>query len=296
MKTKENVVTLDRTDGGGSSRQEKLGRILQEAGRLDEAGVERVVALQATQDLPFGEAALQLSLITADELRSALARQFAYPCVGTDGDAFSAELVVACAPTHPCAEEIRTLRTQMMVRWHNERNERRCIAIVSPGSGDGRSYLAGNLAVAFAQAGDRTLLIDADLRRPRQHGIFKLSNRVGLSTLLAGRGDHGGALPAPGFGALSILPAGPQPPNPQELLLRPALGSLIERVLPAFDVVLIDTPAAASSADAQGIALRAGAALVVARKDSTRVDDIIGLAGRLRDSGTAVLGTVYNGF
>ena len=296
MASKENVVALDRTDSVGSNRQERLGRILLDSGKIDEAGIEEVITLQTAEDLPFGEAALRLSLITADELRTALARQFAYPCVAIGTAALGDELVVAHAPAGALAEEIRTLRTQIMVRWYNERNERRCIAIVSPGNGEGRSYVAANLAAAFAQSGDRTLLIDADLRSPRQHRIFNLSNRVGLATALAGRADHGAVQPIPGFGALSVLPAGPQPPNPQELLLRAAFVSLIERVVPAFDVVLIDTPPAYSSADAQGIALHAGAALIVARRDRTRLQGVVGLAGQMRDNGTAVLGTVYNAF
>lgn len=296
MGAKENVVPLDRPDGAGPGRQERLGRILLESGKLDEVAIERVITLQEAEDLPFGEAALRLSLITADDLRAAIARQFAYPQVAADDAALSPELVVARAPADPCAEEVRTLRTQLLLRWHSEGSTRRCIAIVSPGAGEGRSYVAANLAVAFAQSGDRTLLIDADLRTSRQHRIFNLPNRTGLATVLAGRADHGPVQQVPGFAALSVLPAGPQPPNPQELLLRPGFVALLERVIPAFDVVLLDTPAAFGCADAQTVALRAGSALLVARRDHTRVAGVVGLAGQMHDDGTSVLGMLYNAF
>ena len=278
------------------SRPEKLGRILFDAGKIDESGIERVAQLQAAEDLPFGEAAMRLSLITAEELRTALACQFGYPGATPDLMALSPEVVVAHRPTDACAEEIRTLRTQLLVRWQNDSRSRRCVAIVSPERGEGRSYVAANLAVALAQAGDRTLLIDADLRSPRQHRIFNLSNRVGLATVLAGHAEQGAVQQVSGFGTLSVLPAGPQPPNPQELLLRPAFAALLDRVMPVFDVVLIDTPAAFSCADAQGVATRAGSALLVARKDRTRVAGVVGLAGQLHDDGTPVLGMLYNAF
>src|SRR5258706_15677072 len=89
--------------------------------------------------------------------------------------------VVAYEPFHPRAEELRALRTQLLMRWSNAGARHRALAIASPGAREGRSYVAANLAVVFSQLGERTLLVDADLRTPRQHRIFNVPDRIGLS-------------------------------------------------------------------------------------------------------------------
>ena len=122
-------------------------------------------------------------------------------------------------------EHLRSLRTQLSLRWFE--NQQAALAIVSPGSGEGRSWIAANLAVLFAQTGKRTLLIDADLRRPRQHALFGIPERNGLSSILAGRAGLDGLTEIPGVPDLTVLPAGVVPPNPQELLARPLFQRLI---------------------------------------------------------------------
>jgi chain length determinant protein tyrosine kinase EpsG len=168
------------------------------------------------------------------------------------------------------------------------------LAVVSPGSGEGRSYVAANLAVAFAQLGERTLLIDADLRAPRQHRIFNIPDRIGLSAVLSGRADCSAVVAIPQFGTLSLLPAGACPPNPQELLLRPALAALLGDLSSEFDVILFDSPPASLYADAQSLAFRAGSAIVVTRKDHTSIADAASTIRALKDTGTRVVGTVFN--
>jgi len=208
----------------------------------------------------------------------------------------AAELVVAREPFHPCAEELRALRTQLVIRWDRAGVRAPRLAIVSPGAREGRSYLAANLAVAFAQLGERTLLIDADLRAPRQHAIFGVAGERGLAAVLAGRAGRDALVALPDFGSLSLLPAGAPPHNPQELLSRPALASLLHELRPDFDVVLLDTPAARACADAQSIAYRAGHALVLARRHRTRLADAAAVIRDLGATGTQVVGTVCNAF
>lgn len=273
----------------------RLGGILAAEGKLDAADIERVLRLQQAEGLRFGEAALRLGLVSAEDLHRAVARQFDFPAPLPGGDA-SAELVVARAPFHPCAEELRALRTQLQIRWSNAGVNPRLLAIASPGTGEGRSYVAANLAVAFAQLGERTLLVDADLRSPRQHRIFGLPERAGLSAVLSGRADRGALLPLPDFGPLSILPAGAVPPNPQELLSRPGLAALLRELRAEFDVILFDTPPARHCADAQSVAFRAGHALVLARRHHTRLADASAVVRELGDTGARVLGTVCNAF
>jgi protein-tyrosine kinase len=273
----------------------RLGGILAAEGKLAEADVERVLRLQQAKGLRFGEAALRLGLVSAEDLHRAVARQYDFPAPLAAGGA-GAELVVARAPFHPCAEELRALRTQLQIRWSNAGVNPRLLAIASPGSGEGRSYVAANLAVAFAQLGERTLLVDADLRAPRQHRIFGLDAGAGLSAVLSGRADRGALLPLADFGPLWILPAGAVPPNPQELLSRAGLPALLRELRAEFDVILFDTPPARQCADAQSVAFRAGHALVLARRHRTRLADASAVVRELGDTGARVLGTVCNAF
>ena len=98
---------------------------------------------------------------------------------------YSEELVAAYQPFSQQVEALRALRSQLMMRWFNETNK--SLAVVTANAGEGGSYLASNLAVMFSQLGERTLLIDANMRNPRQHIIFNLKENRGLSDILAGR-------------------------------------------------------------------------------------------------------------
>ena len=297
-KMKENVLPIERAAGHPPPvRDGSLGSILVEDGKLGERDVAEVVALQRDEGLRFGEAALRLALITPDDLHRAIARQYGFPSPLSRSDGISSELVVAYEPQDPRAEELRTLRTQLLIRWHNTGIRRqRMLAVVSPGRGEGRSYVAANLAVVFAQLGERTLLIDADLRSPRQHRIFNINSRIGLSSVLAGRADRDAVVPVTALGSLSILPAGARPPNPQELLLRPAMAGLLDDLESDFDVILFDTPPAAHYADAQSLAYRAGSAMVIARRDHTRIADTASVVRDLNEAGTHIVGTLFNSF
>jgi protein-tyrosine kinase len=297
MNARENVLPME-----GSGRilvrdDRRMGSILAEQGRLGSGDVERVMELQQVEGLRFGEAALRLGLITAADLHWAIAKQYGLlPPLVPGSVSIASELIVAQEPFHPGAEELRALRTQLLIRWSNAQVKQRLLAIVSPGSGEGRSYVAANLAVAFSQLGERTLLIDADLRTPRQHLIFNVADRIGLSAVLSGRADSSAVVVVPEFGTLSLLPAGACPPNPQELLSRLGLAVLLHELRTEFDVILFDTPAAKLYADAQAVAFRAGSAMVLARRDHTHLADTKIVIRELGDMGTRVVGTVFNAF
>ena len=296
MKFQENVLPIEGSGDVIARQDGRLGSILAEEGKIGAGDIERVLELQHIEGLRFGEAALRLGLIAADDLRSAVAKQYGLPHLLPGERSISSELVVAYEPFHSRAEELRALRTQLLIRWSNAGIRQRMLAIVSPGSGEGRSYVAANLAAVFSQLGERTLLIDADLRAPRQHRIFNVPDRIGLSAVLSGRADRGAVVPIPECGTLSLLPAGACPPNPQELLLRPAFATLLEELRAEFDVILFDTPPAKFYADAQSLAFRAGSAMVLARKDHTRFADTTRVIRELNDTGARIVGTVFNAF
>lgn len=276
-------------------RDLRIGSILTSEGKLDSTRIGQVLRLQQMRHgVRFGEAALALGLITREDLQMALAKQFDFPSQRPNGAAVHPDLVVCRDALHPSAESLRALRTRLLIRRAGLGGQPRALAIVSPGSGEGRSFVAANLAVLFAQLGMSTLLVDADLRAPRLGNIFGTPDRMGLTSVLSGRAA--GEVQLPGFGPLSVMPAGPLPPNPQELLLRPAMASYLELASAQFDVVLVDTPPARDTADAQSLAFCAGSALVLARADHTRLDEAAALAHDLAGAGAVVLGAVLTRF
>lgn len=168
--------------------------------------------------------------------------------------------------------------------------------MLSRGSAARRSWLAANLAVLFSQLGERTLLIDGDLRHPRQQELFRLAPAGGLTSRLAERGEKCALQPHPRFGQLSVLQAGIVPPNPQELLARPAFGAQLAVARDSFQMTLVDTPAAEIGADAQLVAATCGSAVVVARRHASSQPRVARLAASLREAGVNVIGGVLLDF
>ncbi len=221
-----------------------------------------------------------------------MASQFNYPTIPRgDGEGVHADVVAAYQPQSPSLEPLRALRSQVMLRWANLAS-RKVLAITSPGRGEGRSWLAANLATMFAQLGERTLLIDADMRHPRQHLLFNIDNTVGLSALLTGRAGREIARRIHPQMRLFVVPAGILPPNPQELLERQVFDVILDHFAEQFSLVLLDTPATTDTADAQILAAHAGSAIMLARRNHTRRDQLIAAMQNLAQTGTNVIGSV----
>ena len=274
-----------------------IGDILVATGRLSSDDAQRILARQKQDEVPFGEAAIALKVLTKADIDFALSKQFDYAYLPEADSSLSHELVAAYKPFSNVAENLRAVRSQLMLRWFNGEPMRKVVAIVSPGKSEGRSFVAANLAIVFAQQGQRTLLIDGDLRAKAdagQHALFKLGRSAGLSGILADRASLEAAQLVPGMPGLAVLPAGAVPPNPQELLGRASFGQLLMTAAYEFDVILIDTPSGGDYADAEIIAARAGAALMVTRKNQSLVPGTTQLARRLQDGGVALVGSVLN--
>jgi protein-tyrosine kinase len=280
--------------GPTRDRSRAIGSILVEKGRLSAADADEIQRYAALNRMRFGDAALQLKMLTLNDIDFAVAQQFNYPILNRGGDGGVADDVVAAYnPQSELVEPLRVLRSQLTYRWFND-SDHKAIAITSPGRREGRSWLAANLAAVFAQIGERTLLVDADMRHPRQHELFNLSNAVGLSSLLTGRAGKESARRVHPQLRLFVLPAGALPPNPQELLGRPIFDVVVERFTEQFDVILFDTPAAGETADAQIVARRAGAALVLAQLNVTRHSQLTHVMQSLTQTGVNVIGSVLN--
>ena len=279
---------------GSEPPQRVIGEHLAELRGLQPEQLEQVLDHQRQQGLRFGESAVALGLVSKQDVLFALARQFNYPYAAEDDHKLGPELVTLNDPFGARSEHFRSLRSQLMMRVFVEGAARRALALVSPDVGDGRTYCACNLAVALAQLGGRTLLVDADLRTPRVHDIFKLGNRTGLSGILSGRSDHKAIHQVAAVPSLFVLPAGITPPNPLELVERPAFGLLMRELAVKFDHVVVDTPAALHGADAGVIAARCSAALVIARKDRSHFSALQELVAGFAGSAALLAGVVLN--
>ncbi|HEY4083237.1 MAG TPA: polysaccharide biosynthesis tyrosine autokinase [Burkholderiaceae bacterium] len=278
------------------SPDRSIGDIIRDARNLTASEVEQVLSYQREKGARFGEAAIALGLATEDEVLSALAQQFHYPLAAADKRNINPELVALNQPFSIQAEAIRAIRSQVTMRMSPSREARTPLAVISASSGDGKTFFAANLAVSLAQLGGRTLLVDADLRSPRQHEVFGLSNGAGLSSILSGRAEEQVIQQVPSVAKLFVLPSGPLPPNPAELVERPAFGLLMRELSSKFDYVVVDTAAAERGVDSAVIASRCGGAVVIARKNASKVGGLQDLVASLTGSSVLIAGAVVNEF
>jgi protein-tyrosine kinase len=268
-----------------------LGKQLLDAGKLTEHDVVRIVAAQRHGELRFGETAVALGLLNDRDLQQALALQYDYPYPTDVDSVFSPLLITAHEPFSAASEALRTLRSHLTLTWFND--ARKCIVVSSARAREGASATAANLAIVYAQAGERTLLIDANFRRPRQHLLFGLKPVAGLSSLLNGRCSANESLMAvPPFRNLSVICAGAVPPNPQELLSRVTFSYLIETAPAAFDIVIVDTPPILEFADAQIVSARVGGCLLVTRRHEAKISDLREVKSVMAMSGGHMIGAV----
>jgi protein-tyrosine kinase len=289
-----NSPVLSALAGEQPAAESRIGALLQDAGKLTPENAERVLRMQKELGIRFGDAALRLGLIAEDDIAQVLARQFAYPYLQQGQGGLSPQLLAAYQPFSPQVESLRAVRSQLMLRWFAR--GQRALAIASAGLDDGASLFAANLAVVFSQLGEQTLLVDANLRAPRQHELFGIKPRQGLSDLLAGRVDLDVIARVPSFVDLALLPAGTLPPNPQELLSRVGFHNLNAQLESRYDVVLYDAPPLAAGDDALAVAARAGGVLLVTRKHHTRIASVGRMAAQLAEAGAEVLGSVVMEF
>ena len=162
-------------------------------------------------------------------------------------DAKDIELLPQTKPRHAVSEAYRSLRTALLL---SSAEQLRAVALTSAQSGEGKTATAANLAVVMAQLGRQVLLIDADLRKPRLHRVFNLSNREGLVHSLAGGEPVEKLTQATSVPGLFVLPSGTIPPNPSELLASDRMRELLVAAQRRFDLVIVDTPPLLAVTDA----------------------------------------------
>ena len=202
------------------------------------------------------------------------------------------ELTMLHEPHQPAAESYRALRTSIILS--SDDGPPKCLLVTSTVPEEGKTATAVNLALGIAQSGYSTLLIDADMRKPRIGSIFDLPNDQGLSTAL-----QGSTVPAPvsvGVPKLFVLTSGPPPPNPSELLGSRSMDALLKELRGLYDVIVVDSPPFLTVADSLVLARKTDALILVIRAESSTYDAIGRGIKALADISVRPLGLVLNGY
>ena len=232
------------------------------------------------------------SIHSADEVREVMDLPTLGTVPRTSGDDSQGKLI-ANQPRSPVAESYRVLRTNL--QFSTVDHQLCSIMVSSAAPGEGKSLTSANLAIIMAQAGKRVILIDADLRRPSQHRIFGLTNVQGLSTVLLEGGEQVSTVLHKGpVESLQILPSGPLPPNPTELLGSRRMHELITMLCEQYDVVILDSPPVVAVADASVLAAYVDGTLLVVDAGRTRRGQAQRCRAALRAVGANVLGAILN--
>ncbi len=265
--------------------------------KLSESQIGQIHAYAKARAISFLEAAVDTGLVKRETLMTALSRQYNYPIIhDEDGLAgLSQELVVGHEPFGAAAEIVRSIRTSLVSTAVAQ--GLRSFVVVGPREGQGASFLASNLAVAFAQMSVNTLLVDTNLRDPRIAGMFGVDpNGEGLSDVLLRMRVDDLPIVRDVLPGLSILPSGGIPPNPQELLCGADFVAVTAKLARDYGIVIYDSPSAMDYSDAYVIASRVGSAIVVGRQNHARFDDLKSVAEKLRGHQCTIVGTIANDF
>jgi capsular exopolysaccharide synthesis family protein len=195
-------------------------------------------------------------------------------------------------PGSDVAETYRTIRTAVF--FGTPERESRTILVTSPAPADGKSTFASNLAIAMAQTGKRVLLVDCDFRRPVQHRIFETRTSGGLSSVLSGNDSLEKAVQSTGIAGLDILPCGPVPTNPAEILNSQSFNEVLEELSVRYEHVVIDSPPVMAVADARILAAMCSVTILVLRAESTTRKSALHARKALESVGAHILGVVVN--
>lgn len=195
-------------------------------------------------------------------------------------------------PNSPISEGYRMLRTN--IEFSTIDHKLQIIMVTSSQPGEGKSITCANMAVSFAQANKRVLVIDADLRKPAQHLIFAISNHKGLTSALLKRLEPQDVIQHTSTDHLSVIAAGPTPPNPSEVLSSEQMGALLEKLRDMYDVIIIDTPSIMSVTDTQIVATQSDGVVLVIDSGKVKKDVALKAKASLEHVQANLIGVVLN--
>jgi len=192
----------------------------------------------------------------------------------------------------PISEAFRTLRTN--IQYSSIDKKIQVIVVTSSGPGEGKSTVSSNLAVAIAQSGYKTLLVDCDQRKPKIHKIFQISNFRGISDSLAGKSNYQDILQKTEVENLNIITTGTKPPNPAELLASEKMRLFLDKLKDEFEYIILDTPPVLMVTDAQLLSRFADGVVLVVSSSEVERDAAKKAKELLEKVNAKILGVVLN--
>ncbi len=203
------------------------------------------------------------------------------------------KLIVETNPNSPITEQFKTLRTG--IHFSSVDKEYKSILVTSPEPESGKSTISANLAICYAKQGSKTLLIDADMRKPTGHKTFRIRFNIGLSDLLTDNAiQPENVFHETGIENLMILTSGTIPVNPNELLSSKKMGRLLAKLAKEFDQIIIDTPPLLASSDALVLTPHVDGAIIVLRSDKTNKEHAKMAVQQLKNTKVSIIGSVLN--
>jgi len=309
-------MSAEAADGEAISLISRVRDALIATGRLTAEGAERIDEIMRSSGLSFGEAAIKLGVISADEMADVTEMAQRLRPKSPDGIVEGAihkmsfnrsmpvkyigmvkpgpALTMMREPENSFCEQIRALRTELLL-LNGPARSGNLIVILSPCQGEGRTQLCAELAIAFSQLGQRTLLVDADLRRPRIHTLFDADNLSGLGVALTSGGIPQ-LLGVDKLPHLSVLTAGPSVPNPLELLTNGHFQRQMNDWRKKYKMIIVDTPPITQFADGLAIASFADQVVLVGRSGSTPLKNMKEMLRRMAGTQSRIVGAVINSF
>ncbi|WP_312682856.1 polysaccharide biosynthesis tyrosine autokinase [Stenotrophomonas chelatiphaga] len=202
-------------------------------------------------------------------------------------------LLAVTSPADPTVEALRSLRTSLHFAMLEAKNN--ILTISGPRPGVGKTFVSSNLGAVIAQAGQRVLVIDADMRKGTLHKLLGISHQKGLSDVLGGKLAVEAAIhPVPGLDNMHYMVRGDIPPNPAELLMHPRFQQMLESLSAQYDLVIVDTPPILAVTDAALVATHAGSSLLVTRFGVNQAKEILLTLQRFEQNGVQIKGAIFN--
>ncbi|MEG3166319.1 hypothetical protein U1701_17155 [Sphingomonas sp. PB2P19] len=267
---------------------QRIGKVLFESGTVSDVDVQSILQRQDQTGELFGQAAVALGLISDMELRSAIEQQQKFFVLPEDSDTVDPLVVAAFNPNDPLSLEVRRLRREITRRATESDRRILTLALLAFDANSERSLIVANLGVTFAQAGYRTLMVDAVLDHPQLHGLFRLPNRIGVSTFLSSDVDLDGVGQATSVPGLTLMTAGPAVPNAGELFDRQRLIRRLQPLTDVYDMIILEVGGEVALEASDG----SDAMLMLTRKGGSDMREVRRVTNALATSQTLLLGSV----